>query len=307
MRSEATGGALRGFADEKEIGTMFDAKDLLGRMMQAGMSGSAPDRVSHAMGPRGLGQSGSPLGDLLGGLLGRGGAQGGGLGGLLGQGGLADLAQRAEDMLGAPSGSVRNTLQDKNQLAMGGLAALAGAVLGGRHGMGGAVGGGLMALLGSLAFSALKSKAATAQADPAELTREAPLGLRQPQTPDEEAELQSTALLALRAMINAAKADGAIDGGEMSRIMGKLHESGTDSEARDFVMGELQKPLDMDALVRAVKSPEVAVQVYGASLLAIEVDTPAEREYLQRLANALGLDGETVERVHASLGLGKAA
>jgi uncharacterized membrane protein YebE (DUF533 family) len=286
---------------------MFDAKDLLGRMMQAGMSGSATDRVSHAMGPRGLGQSGSPLGDLLGGLLGRGGgAQTGGAGGLFGQGGggLADLARRAEEMLGAPSGSVRNTLQDKNQLAMGGLAALAGAVLGGRHGMGGAVGGGLMALLGSLAFSALKSKAATAQADPA---KEAPLGLREPQTPEEEAELQSTALLALRAMINAAKADGAIDGGEMSRIMGKLHESGTDSEARDFVMGELQKPLNLDALVRDVKSREVAVQVYGASLLAIEVDTPAERDYLQQLANALGLDGETVERVHASLGLGKAA
>ena len=289
---------------------MVDAKDLLGRMMQAGMSGSAPNRVSHAMGPQGLGQSGSPLGDLLGGLLGRGGgAQGGGLGGLLGQsgGGLADLARRAEEMLGTPSGSVRNTLQDKNQLAMGGLAALAGAVLGGRHGMGGAVGGGLMALLGSLAFSALKRRTATAQADPAELAREAPLGLREPQTPEEEAELQDTALLVLRAMVNAAKADGAIDGGEMSRIMGKLHESGTDSEARDFVMGELQKPLDLDALVRDVKSQEVAVQVYGASLLAIEVDAPAERDYLQRLANALGLDGETVERVHASLGLGKAA
>jgi uncharacterized membrane protein YebE (DUF533 family) len=289
---------------------MVDAKDLLGRMMQAGMSGSAPDRVSHAMGPQGLGQSGNPLGDLLGGLLGRGGgAQGGGLGGVLGQGGggLADLARRAEEMLGAPSGSVRNTLQDKNQLAMGGLAALAGAVLGGRHGMGGAVGGGLMALLGSLAFSALKRRAAAAQADPAELAREAPLGLREPQTPEEEAELQDTALLALRAMINAAKADGAIDGGEMSRIMGKLHESGTDSEARNFVMGELQKPLDLDTLVRDVKSQEVAVQVYGASLLAIEVDTPAERDYLQRLAKGLGLDGETVERVHASLGLGKAA
>ena len=279
---------------------MFDAKDLLGRMMQAGMSGSTPDRVSHAMGPQGLGQSGNPLGDLLGGLLGRGGgAQGGG--------GLADLARRAEEMLGAPGGSVRNTLQDKNQLAMGGLAALAGAVLGGRHGTGGAVGGGLMALLGSLAFSALKSKAATAQADPAQLAQEAPLGLREPQTPAEEAELQSTALLALRAMINAAKADGAIDGGEMSRIMGKLGELGTDTEARDFVMGELQKPLDLDALVRAVKSREVAVQIYGASLLAIDVDTPAERDYLQRLANALGLDGETVERVHASLGLTKAA
>jgi uncharacterized membrane protein YebE (DUF533 family) len=288
----------------------MDAKGLLGRMMQAGMSDSAPNRVTHAMGPQGLGQSGSPLGDLLGGLLGRGGgAQGGGLGGVLGQGGggLADLARRAEEMLGAPSGSVRNTLQDKNQLAMGGLAALAGAVLGGRHGMGGAVGGGLMALLGSLAFSALKRRAASAQAYPAELAKEAPLGLRQPQTPEEEAELQDTALLVLRAMINAAKADGAIDGSEMSRIMGKLNESATDSEARDFVMSELQKPLHLDALVRDVKSPEVAVQVYGASLLAIEVDTPAERDYLQRLAKGLGLDGETVERVHESLGLTKAA
>jgi uncharacterized membrane protein YebE (DUF533 family) len=114
-------------------------------------------------------------------------------------------------------------------------------------------------------------------------------------------------LLVIRAMINAAKADGAIDGGEMSRIMGKLGELGTDDEARDFVMGELQKPLDLDALVRSVKNREVAVQIYGASLLAIEVDTPAERDYLQRLANGLGLDGETIERVHESLGLGKAA
>jgi uncharacterized membrane protein YebE (DUF533 family) len=72
-------------------------------------------------------------------------------------------------------------------------------------------------------------------------------------------------------------------------------------------MREMQKPLDLDALVRDVKSQEVAVQVYGASLLAIEVDTPAERDYLQRLANGLSLDGETVERVHASLGIAKAA
>jgi Family of unknown function (DUF6614)/Protein of unknown function (DUF533) len=98
-----------------------------------------------------------------------------------------------------------------------------------------------------------------------------------------------------------------IDGGEMSRIMGKLNEDGADSEARDFMMSELQKPLDLDSLVRGVKSPEVAVQVYGASLLAIEVDTQAERDYLQQLAEQLGRDGETVERLHAGLGVGKAA
>jgi uncharacterized membrane protein YebE (DUF533 family) len=191
---------------------------------------------------------------------------------------------------------------------MGGLAALAGAVLGGRRGgMGGALGGGLLAMLGSLAFSALKNRpTAGAGASTADIVREAPLGLREPQTEAEEAQLQDTARLAIRAMINAAKADGAIDGAEMGRIMGKLKESGADSEERDFVMDELQKPQDMDSLVRDAKTPELAVQVYGASLLAIEVDTPAERDYLDKLAKALALDGETVERVHKALGLSPA-
>jgi uncharacterized membrane protein YebE (DUF533 family) len=292
------------------MGHMFDAKDLLGKLVQTRMSGSSDERLTHAMGPQGLGRPENPVADLLGGLFGKGaGAQGGGggLGGLLGQGGgLADLGRRAEEMLGASKGSVQSTLQDKNQLAMGGLAALAGAVLGGRRGMGGAVGGGLLALLGSLAFSALKNKGTTS-AQPAELVKDVPLGLREPQTPAEESELQNTALLAIRAMINAAKADGAVDGGEMSRIMGKLSEDGADNEARDFVMSELQKPLDLESLVRNVKSPEQAVQVYGASFLAIEVDTDAERDYLQKLAERLGLDGETVERVHSSLGISKGA
>ena len=94
-----------------------------------------------------------------------------------------------------------------------------------------------------------------------------------------------------------------IDGSEMGRIMGKLNEAGADPEAKDFVMNEFQKPLDLDGLVRSVKSPEVAVQVYSASLLAIEVDTPAEKDYLLKLAQKLGLDAETVQRVHDALGL----
>lgn len=299
---------------------MFDARDLLGRMMETQMGqGPASRRIGNAMGPQGMGGGDSPLGGLLGGLLGGGGQQGG-LGGLLGGqagglgGGLGDLTSRADEMLGAQPGAVRGTLQDKNQLALGGLAALAGAVLGGRTaGAGGALGGGLLAMLGSLAFAALKSPPKTAGAAPVEvlasedLAREAPLGLREPQNASEEAELQNTALLALRAMINAAKADGAIDGGEMSRIMEKLKACGADGEGRDFVMSELQKPFDLDGLIAAVKSPEVAVQLYGASLLAIEVDTPAERDYLGRLAKGLGLDGETVAHIHQALGLTPAA
>ena len=46
-------------------------------------------------------------------------------------------------------------------------------------------------------------------ANQAELAREAPLGLREPQTPAEEQELENTAHLAISAMINAAKAETA--------------------------------------------------------------------------------------------------
>ena len=61
---------------------------------------------------------------------------------------------------------------------------------------------------------------------------------------------------------------------------------------------ELQKPLDLEGLAAQVRSPQAAAEVYAASLLAIEVDTPAERDYLRRLAGSLGLDDRTVQRVH---------
>ena len=205
-------------------------------------------------------------------------------------------------------GDAKQSVQSGNPLAIGGLAALAGAVLGGGGGaMRGALGGGALALLGSIAMSALKNYQAGATASPEEIAKDAPLGLRAPQTPAEETELERTADLVLRAMIDAAKADGQIDGAEVQRIAGKLEEAGAGQEARDFVMAELNKPLDVDALTREVRTPEVAAQVYAASLLAIEVDTPAERDYLVRLANGLGLDRATVQRIHQLLSAPAAA
>ncbi|HSA79599.1 MAG TPA: tellurite resistance TerB family protein [Geminicoccaceae bacterium] len=264
---------------------MFNARDLLGQVMQAGMSGSAADRMRHAMGPKGLGQAGNPLAELFGQS-----GSGGGLGGLAG-------------MAGSLFSDASRSVKRGDPLAVGGLGALAGAVLGGGRGaMRGAVGGGILALLGGLAMTALKNQTGTASG-PDQLAKEAPLGLREPQDPGEEAELERTAQLVLRAMINAAKADGQIDAGEMQRIVGKLEEDGADDEARAFVLKEMQKPEDLDGLLRDVRSREVAVEVYAASLLAIEVDTPAERDYLRRLAERSNLDASTVQRVHEVLGV----
>ena len=73
-------------------------------------------------------------------------------------------------------------------------------------------------------------------------------------------------LAILRAMIAAAKADGHIDAVEQQKIFGKLDAMDLGTEDKAFVIDELRKPLDIDAVVAAATTPELAVEIYAASL-----------------------------------------
>lgn len=67
-------------------------------------------------------------------------------------------------------------------------------------------------------------------------------------------------------MINATKADGKIDKDEVTRIIGKLGEMGIDSEAKEFVTTEMQKPMDTDSLIQAASGQlALGAQVNAAS------------------------------------------
>lgn len=269
---------------------MFNKKDLLGQLMNSGLAPSSGKRTQHAVGERGLQGSNSPLGDLLASLSGGSGG-GSGAGGMLG--GLKDVA-------GQVFGSAKRGVESNNPAAVGGLGALAGALLGGRSG---AIGGGALALLGSLAYAALNPKEAAGNPTPEQIAEKAPVGMRAPQNAAEEAELEENANIIMLAMINAAKADGQVGPDETQRIMGKMREAGAEQEGIAFLMAEIQKPLDMQGMVARVKTPELAAEVYAASLLAIEVDTDAERQYLRNLAQALDLSPEPVGRLHQALGV----
>lgn len=282
---------------------MFDATKLLGALMQSRSAPSAHGRLDRAMQNS---DAGSPLGQLLsqfggggqstgfgsilGGLLGGGGRgagggmASGGAGGMLG--GIGDLVQRAANSPG-------QEMSRNNPAAIGGIGALAGALLGGGRG---AIGGGLMSVLGSLAYSAMQQQGQAATAG-------APRAVPPEQAYASPDDVQRKALLMLRAMIQAAKADGQIDGQEMERITGKLDEAGEDHEARDFVLREMRGPVDLEALARDVHSPQEGAEIYAASLMAIEVDSPAERDYLQRLAQRLGLAAPAVAHIHETLGV----
>ena len=107
--------------------------------------------------------------------------------------------------------------------------------------------------------------------------------------PAPRAERDRLSLAILSAMIAAAKADGHIDADEQKRIFGKLDEAGVDTEAKAFIVDELRKPLDIDAVVKSATSPEMAVEIYAASVLAVDPDDPAEQAYLAMLAARLKL------------------
>ena len=187
---------------------------------------------------------------------------------------------------------------------LGGIGAIAGALLGGGGGaMRGAAGGGAMAILGTLALAALKNARAGGQTAPAAqfAAGAAPLQADVAAVASEEGER-----LALRAMIAAAKADGQIDQAEMDRILGHLQADEVTEAERRFVLDEIRKPLDPADLAKDVRNPAQAAEVYAASLLAIDVDSEVEREYLRNLSRALRLDPGVVAFLHQTTGAPRA-
>jgi uncharacterized membrane protein YebE (DUF533 family) len=255
---------------------MFDATRLLGSMMDSMRAPTAPQRMEAAL-RSGAAAPANPLQSVLASLgAGQGAAPGAApAGGMLGS--IGELAQRA-------FGGTAQEVRSNNPVAVGGLGALAGALLGGGRG---AVGGGLLAALGSLAFAAMQNAGQAAQAA----------------APATEAEVQDSALLLVRAMIEAAKADGRVDAAEMQRILGRLDAAGADAEARDWVRAQMAAPPDLAGLARDIRAPERAAQVYGAAVMAIEVDTAAERDFLARLAAAIGLPPQAAMHINQALGV----
>ncbi|WP_319826157.1 tellurite resistance TerB family protein [Thalassovita sp.] len=110
---------------------------------------------------------------------------------------------------------------------------------------------------------------------------------------------EENARLMIRAMIQAAKSDGEIDADEQKAILSHL-EDASDEEIT-FVQAELNAPSDVAGLARDTGETAKA-QVYSAALMAISVNTEAEKQYLATLASALGLETAKVRDIHAAMG-----
>ena len=190
---------------------------------------------------------------------------------------------------------------------MGGILDQLGGSRGGQSG--GASGGGLGDLLGGLlggaaggaAGGALASRGSQQSNDASfgELLNDSLINKGEPEvapTPEQNA----MAGLMLRAMIQAAKADGKIDESEKERLMGELGD--LDDEDRAFIREQMAAPIDAAALAR--ETPKgMEPQVYLMSVMAIDFDSQEEAQYLHKLAQALNLQPQVINQIHQQVGV----
>jgi uncharacterized membrane protein YebE (DUF533 family) len=205
-------------------------------------------------------------------------------------------------------GSVRDRAGQVTQLAKDNpLAsiAIAGVLLGtgtGRQVAGSALKLGSLAAIAGLGYQAYKNY--KAGQNPVETTQGSTPELLPPPTDSgfhPEAVSTDFALILVRAMIAASRADGHIDDAERARIMDKLKVSGLGADAAQFLEDELANPVDLDTIIGAAKTEEQRVELYTASRLAIEPKSRAERGYLDLLAGRLNLPDALVDHIEATV------
>jgi uncharacterized membrane protein YebE (DUF533 family) len=238
--------------------------------------------------------SGSDLGGLLGGLMKGGG--GGALGG----------NARPDTRGGGIEGMLGGLLGGRGSSGGGGLGGMLERLGGSRRG-----GGGLGGMLGGLAGAAgaggmlaggdqrLRRFPAEPRASFGEV-----LNSQFDGAPEQEIEpsqdQEALAALMLAAMIQAAMSDGTFDAGERAKLLDHLGELDAEDEA--FVEARLKAPVDVDALVRQTPL-DMGPQVYAVSLLAIDLDTQAEAQYLDKLAKGYGLSPDEINEIHGEMGM----
>jgi uncharacterized membrane protein YebE (DUF533 family) len=132
------------------------------------------------------------------------------------------------------------------------------------------------------------------------LTAAAQAGFLPPRSAPDRA--QELGLTLIRAMIAAARADGKLEGREGAAIFRAVDSLALSADEKALLLEELGRPVDIDVLVAAAQTPQMAAEVYAAALLAIEIDTPAERAWLAMLAARLDLPVPLVAQLEARAG-----
>lgn len=66
-------------------------------------------------------------------------------------------------------------------------------------------------------------------------------------------------------------------------------------------MRELNKPIDVAEVAASADSPEAAAEIYLASSMVVDLNSPDERKYMDSLAAGLGLDADLVKELESKV------
>jgi uncharacterized membrane protein YebE (DUF533 family) len=105
-------------------------------------------------------------------------------------------------------------------------------------------------------------------------------------------QLEDHSRVMLKAVIAAAKADGHMDERERAAVEAELQRMDADASTRRWVDEELRRPLEPAEVAAAATTPEMAAEVYLASVLVADDTSTMERAYLDALARELKLAPE---------------
>ncbi len=111
----------------------------------------------------------------------------------------------------------------------------------------------------------------------------------QAQKPPAAVQGDELALRMIQVMIAAAHADGVMDDEEKATVLKKLDGARLEEEEKNFLLQEMDSPLTIEELTSGMEDPATCRSMYMLAVRAITIDTPQEREWMDRLAAELNL------------------
>lgn len=186
---------------------------------------------------------------------------------------------------GLPSGLIGGA-------AAGGLIALLAGSKKGRKLGGKAIKYGGLAAVGGLAYKAYSDwqtqKTSGTEPDPLGLPKPAPETGFDPEN-DQDAQGGDFRLVLMRAMISAAQSDDHIDQDEHRRIREQVGAFDLGPTEKAALYDYFSEPADPAAIAGLARTEAQKAEIYLASALCIDPDTPQEQQYMQALGARLQL------------------
>jgi uncharacterized membrane protein YebE (DUF533 family) len=108
-------------------------------------------------------------------------------------------------------------------------------------------------------------------------------------------EAQSKGLLVMRTMIAAAMADGHLGPEEQKQIFKQLDH--LDTQERSLLFDELRNPLSCDELAAQASDPVVAIEMYTAAALTLDMNCLVAKEFMAQLGRGLKLPDSLIASI----------